>query len=355
MSALPVSLSLEYGSLLTTTMFNYRKQWYDNVFNSIPVFYMLRNKKRTETGGERIAIPLVYARNNTFTSMSGYDAINTTPDDALTTVFANWKEFAGSIAIARNEELKNRGGAQIINLLSAKTAVAEMSASEGLAVQAVGTIATSDPTLDLSPLSYLVQADPTASKSVQELNQSTYAMWRNQYRDSNAASETTFATFLKGMENLFNKCSKGGGAGMRSVPNWIPCDQGYYETYIAACRDKTRIVKYDETIANLGFGGAKFMNAILTWDEYIPDIATGTSVTAATVDTYSRSYYTAYFLNTEFLEYVVMSGADLDLGPFIQPENQVARVAIIYNMANLVCSNRRKQGIHFKVSTSISS
>lgn len=355
MSGFPVNLSLDYGTLLTTTMFNYRNQFYDNIFNAISVFVMLKNKKRTEEGGERIAIPLVYARNTTFKSMSGYDTIDTTPQDSLTTVFSNWKEFAGSISISQGEENKNRGKAQIINMLSAKTAVAELSCAEGLAQQSLGVVATTDPTLDLSPLSYLVQKDPTASKSVQELNQSTYAAWRNQYRDATAQSDTSFSAFLRGMENLYNSCSKGGGAGKRSTPNWIPCDQGYYETYIAACRDKTRIVKYDETIANLGFGGAKFRNAILTWDEYMPDIETGTSVTQDTVDTYSRSYYTAMFLNTEFLEYVVMAGSDMKLGPFIKPENQMARTAIIYNMANLCCSNRRKQGIHFKVPTDITS
>lgn len=352
MAGFPTNLSLSYGTLLTTTMFNYRPRFYDNIFNAIPVMYMLRNKKRTEQGGERIAIPLVYSRNETFKSMTGYDSIDTTPQDNLTTVFSNWKEYAGSIGISRREENQNRGKYQIINMLSAKVTVAEMSAAEGLAVQAVGTIATSDPTLDLSPLHYLVQKDPTASKSVQEMNQATYAMWRNQYKSSTA---TTWAAFLKEMDNLYNSCSKGGGAGKRSTPNWIPCDQGYYETYISACRDKTRIIKYDETIANLGFGGAKFRNAVMTWDEYMPDINSGTSVTAATVDTYSRSKYSALYLNTEFIEYVCMAGSDLDVGPFIKPENQVARTAIIYNMANIVTSNRRKQGVHFALDTDIAS
>ena len=351
----PVSLSLSYGELLTTTMFNYRSTFYDNVFNAIPVFYMLKNKKRTEQGGERIAIPLAYSRNKTFKSMTGYDPIDTTPQDSLTTVFSNWKEFAGSISISRGEENKNRGKYAIINMLSAKTQVAEMSAAEELSIQTIGTIATTDPTLDLSPLSYLVQPDPTASKSVQELNQSTYSIWRNQYRDGTAGSDTTWAAFLRGMENLYNKCSKGGGAGKRSTPNWICCDQDYYENYLAACRDKTRIIAYDSDIANLGFGGAKFRNAVMTWDEHVPDIFTGTNMTADTADTYSRTYCNAYFLNTEFLEYVVMAGSDLDVGPFIKPENQVVRTAIVYNMANLVCSNRRKQGVHFKCTKTITS
>ena len=350
-----VSLTLSYGDLLTTTMFNYRNTFYDNIFNAIPVFVMLRNKKRTEQGGERIAIPLAISMNTTFKSMTGYDPIDTTPQENLTTVFSNWKEFAGSIGISRREENMNRGKFQIINMLSAKTQVAEMSAAESLSIQVVGTIATTDPTLDLSPLTYLVQADPTASKSVQELNQSTYAVWQNQYRDGTAASDTSWAAFLKGMEHLYNSCSKGGGAGKRSTPNWIVCDQDYYETYIAACRDKTRIIKYDETIANLGFGGAKFRNAILTWDEHLPDINSGTSMTIDTIASYTRTYCNAIYLNTEFLEYVVMAGSDLDVGPFIKPENQVARTAIIYNMANVVCTNRRKQGVHFKCSKSITS
>ena len=103
----------------------------------------------------------------------------------------------------------------------------------------------------------------------------------------------------------------------------------------------------------MGFGGAKYRNAVLTWDEYSPDYDTGTAVLKSTVDSYSWSYCGALFLNREFLEYVVMAGSDLDLGPFIKPENQVVRTAIIYNQANLVCSNRRKQGCHFKVSVSI--
>jgi hypothetical protein len=350
MGGFPVDLSLSYGTLLSTTMFNYRNRFYDNVFNAIPIFVMLRNKKRTEQGGERIAIPIAYARNSTFASISGYDIVDTTPQDSLTTVFSNWKELAGSITISRKDENVNRGKYQIINMLSAKTQIAEMSAAEELSIQSVGTISSSDPTLDLSPIHYLVQSDPTSSNSVQELNQNTYSAWRNQYT---SASATAWATHLTEMDNLYNKCSKGGGAGKRSTPNWILCDQGYYELYLAACRDKTRIVKYDETIANMGFGGAKFRNAVLTWDEHMPDINSGTSMTLSTVDSYTHSAYSAIFLNTEFLEYVVMAGSDLDVGPFVKPENQVARTAIVYNMANLVCSNRRKQGVHFNVSASI--
>lgn len=352
MGAVPSNLSsLDFGTLLSTTLMNYRSQFYDNVHNAIPVFVMLRNKKRTEEGGERIKIPLAYARNSTFKSMAGYEPVDTTPQDPITTAFADWKEYAGSIGISRDEENKNRGKYQIINMLSAKTTTAEMSAAEGLAEQSVGTIATTAaPSKDLTPLHFLVQKTPTGAYSIENINQSTYSWWRNQSTESSA---TTFAAFVKEMDHLYNTCSKGAGAGKRSQPNWIICDQGYYEIYTAAARDKGRILlKYDENAANLGFGGVKFRNAIMTWDEFMPDIYTGTSMTSDTMGSYSYSYYSALFLNTDFIEYVVMAGSDLDLGPFIQPENQLARTAIIYNQANLVVANRAKQGVHHKVATS---
>ena len=346
----PMSISsLSFGSLVSTTLMNYRNTFYDNVHNAIPIFYMLRNRKRTEEGGERIVAPLAYAKNSTFKSIAGYEAVDTTPQDPLTSAYFNWKEMAGSMSISREEENKNRGKYQVINLLQAKVKIAEMSAAEELEEQAMA-IATASPSKDLDPINYLVQKLCTGSYTVGNINQSTYTWWRNQYTESSA---TTWAGFLAEIAHLYNKCSKGGGAGKRSEPDWIICDQGYYELYESAARDKSRIVKYDDTIANLGFGGAKYKNAVFTWDEYYPDYYTNTAVTQSTVDSYSYSYGGATFLNRDFIEYVVMAGSDLDVGPFIQPENQVVRTALIYNMANLVISNRRKQGVHHKVDLTI--
>lgn len=351
--SVPSTISnLEYGSLLSTTLMNYRNTFYDNIFNAIPIFVMLRNRKRTEEGGERIVIPLAYSQNSTFKSMSGYETVDTTPQDNLTSAFSQWKEMAGSISISQREENQNRGKYQVINLLTAKTKIAEMSAAEELALQSTGVIATTDPSKDLTPLGHLIQKDPSGTSTVENIAQGTYSWWRNQQYNSAASA---WATFLTEMESLYNSCSKGGGKGQRSAPNWILCNKGYYELYLAAARDKSRIIKYDDTIANMGFGGAKFHNAVLTWDEYLPDFDGTTNMTKDTLDSYTFSYYNALFLNTEFLEYVVISGSDLDVGPFIQPENQKARTAIIYNMANLVTSNRRKQGLHHGVSTSITS
>lgn len=53
----------------------------------------------------------------------------------------------------------------------------------------------------------------------------------------------------------------------------------------------------------------------------MPDIYTDTtSMTVSTVDSYSYTKQNMYFLNSEFLDFVVAKGQDLTIGPFIQPK-----------------------------------
>lgn len=90
--------------------------------------------------------------------------------------------------------------------------------------------------------------------------------------------------------------------------------------------------------------------------EYMPDVYTNsTSMTLATVDTYTYTKQNMYFLNSEFLEFVVAKGNDLVVGPFIQPENQKAKTSIIYLMGEVCCSNRRKQGLLMNITSNLSS
>ena len=280
---------------------------------------------------------------------SGYDIVDTTPQDNITSAYFTWKEVAGSISISNRELVQNSGKHKIIDLLQAKTTETEMSFSEEVEKMILAFSAGNGGS-DLLPLFKLIQKDPTSSEAVGGINQSTYSWWRNQKKQSSA---TSWAAFLKEMGNLYNSCSKGGSKGKRSFPDLILCDQLYYETYEAACRDKTRI--YNEKVADLGFGGLKFRGSTLLWDEYVPSVEDEVAVDDP--DTYwdSYSYSSGVFINSEFLDFVVAKGQDFTIGPFIQPENQKAKTSIIYLMGELCCSNRRKLGVHFKVSQSIAS
>lgn len=346
------SFTYNLDSILSTTLMNYRKKLYDNIFNACPFFYWLHanGRKRIEDGGERIVIPLQYGRNTTISSMSsGYDIIDTTPQDNITSAYYEWKEVAGSISISNKELVKNSGKHKIINLLQAKSNEAEMSMVEEIEAMTIGRISQDNVAADFLPLSEFVQKAPSDADTVGGIAQNTYSWWRNQFNTTNL---TTWAALVAGMGNMYNSCSKGGSGGKRSFPDIIITDQNAYESYESACRDKTRII--NEKIADLGFGGLKFRGSTVMWDEYMPDIYTDTtSVLPTTVDDYSYTKHNMYFLNSEYLDFVVAKGQDLTIGPFIQPENQKAKTSIIYIMAELCCSNRRKQGALMNIDASL--
>jgi len=346
------SFTYNLDSILSTTLMNYRKKLYDNIFNACPFFYWLHanGRKRIEDGGERIVIPLQYGRNTTISSMaSGYDIIDTTPQDNITSAYYEWKEVAGSISISNKELVKNSGKHKIINLLQAKSNEAEMSMIEELEAMTIGRISQDNVAADFLPISEFIQKAPSDADTVGGIPQATYSWWRNQY---NTTGRTTWALLVSGMGNMYNSCSKGGSGGKRSFPDLILTDQNAYESYESACRDKTRII--NEKVADLGFGGLKFRGSTVMWDEYMPDIYTDTtSVLPTTVDSYTYTKHNMYFINSEYMDFVIAKGQDLTIGPFIQPENQKAKTSIIYIMGELCCSNRRKQGALMNITANL--
>lgn len=341
------SMTYNFDSLLSTTWMNYREKLYDNIFNACPFFYWIHaaGRKKIHDGGERIVIPLEYGKNTTIKSMtSGYDTIDTTPQDSITAAYYEWKEIAGSQSISNRDLAMNQGKSKIINLLQSKANNLEMSMTEEIMRMIAGSFTAGNGGKDLTPLNLLVKKDPTTSTTIGNINQSTYSWWQNQYKESAA---TTYAAFIAEIAHLYNQCSRGGSKGKRSFPDIGLCSMYFYELYEAACRAKGQIILANEKVADLGFGGLKYRGTTLMWDEWVPDVQTGTAMTDP--DTATHTYGTNLFLNSEFIEFSVCKGQDFVLGPFIQPENQKAKTSILYLMGEITCSNRKKQGVHFKV------
>jgi len=117
------SITYNFDSILSTTLMNYRKKLYDNIFNACPFFYWLHanGRKRIEDD----------------------DIVDTTPQDNITSCYYNWKEIAGSISISNRELVQNSGKHKIIDRLQAKVNEAEMSMTEEIEAMTLGKI-TSD-------------------------------------------------------------------------------------------------------------------------------------------------------------------------------------------------------------------
>ncbi len=302
------------GLLLSTTLKKYNKTLTDNIHNSHAVYAALKERGaiKEEDGGERIVEPLMYGKNETAKSYSGYEVLDTTPQEGIDSAEFNWKQYSVSIAISGEEERKNSGRREkIIDILEAKTKQAEMSLREKL-VEGLFSDGTGNASKDLTGLKAMVLDSGTYGG----IDSGTYTWWRA-YVESTAGALT-----LAQMRTAFNTASKGG----KDHPNLIVTTQTLYEKYESLA---TSTITLNATptagtrkLLDLGFQVQEYKGQPMAWDENC------------------NSTY-MYFLNLNHMKLVVHKDANFKASDFVKPENQDARVAQILFMGNLTC-NRRK-------------
>ena len=81
-------MSLNYDSLSALTRDKFIPVLVDNIFNSnVLAFKLLKNAEKLD-GGKKILTPLEYGMNTAQGYYSGYDVLDTTPSDPITS--AEW-------------------------------------------------------------------------------------------------------------------------------------------------------------------------------------------------------------------------------------------------------------------------
>lgn len=377
--ATPSSRSINYDAVLSLCLEYVKDELVDNIFTSAPFLSALYGafgvKKRAgkgirmQNGGERVRVPIMYGKNSTVGSYSGYDTLDVTPQDGITTAFFDWRQIAGSVAISRLEERQNAGATAIRDLLQSKVDQLKFTLRDEINNQIIGKtvssgiwsagagIANQTANADIDPLLAFISKDPTQSVSIGNINKNTYDWWRTVSVDGSAAHGsrgdnanrgfncTSFANLKAAARWLYNSLSRGGGG----APDIGLMDQMCFESYEASLDDKTRYMSTGGPVT-LGFDSIKFKNQTLLWDEMVPDVDNG-----YTYDSSSWASSTWIMINTNFMELVVDSGTDFITTPFVRPENQDAKVAQILAMMNLTCSNLRKQGMIYGITPGITS
>jgi len=344
-------------------MFAFRKTLVDNIFkdSAFLAFLRMSDAVQRQNGGERVALPLMYGKNDTVGTHGGYSVIDTTPQDGLTTAFYEWAEIAGSISISRKEQRQNSGEGRILNLLEAKLKQAEMTMRETLNQQLLqGTVSSAtfvqdtadDGSYGLNPLGYFLRKNKATDPStinVGNIASSAESWWRHRVGvlGANAGSVTgedfdlnvsTYAGLKVALRRMYNYCSRGSGGS----PNLAVADQVTFETYENALDVNIRF--QNTKMGDLGFDTLKLRGATVIWDEVVPDMYTGTTgITLGTM----------FFLNTNFYKLMIDSETDIVTTPFIEPENQTAKTAKILFMGQAGISNMRKHGVCLDISQSI--
>jgi len=348
----PSSLTLNYDSILSTTLFNWRRNAEDAISTANAFFYLLM--KRRQNGykvvteiGERMAMPLMYELGNA-DAYSGYDVLDTMPADGVTTAFYDWRQAAVPISISGREERQNRGEEKIISLLDTKTEQAKLGLQEFFSkrlLQGAGGSTITSPYTSaingaqfLDPLPALVAYTNTSSLVVGNINQQSNTWWRNQSQDFSAA--TTYAKFLSTLRHLRNNCMKGPGG----APDLHLTSQNTEELYEAALAAAHRNPSYQS--ADIPFDNVAFFGDPVCWDEFMPDYYTGDTGTT------KGSWL---MLNTKFWGIRVDKTGNFTPTEFKKPENQDAKVAHLLWFGGVGVSNRRKQGIGGNIDTTVAS
>jgi hypothetical protein len=298
----------QFDVLVTTTLDKVRPVLRDQISNENALTAWLNMKSRvTLDGGTVIRRPLLVAFNDTVSSYSGYDLIDTTPQEGLGWAEFNWKQHAGSVTISGEEVKKNSGAAQLINLLQAKVDQLKLSIADDMnAMLWAASVGNSGK--DFSSVPTIVKSTGT----IGGLAASSYAWWAS---PTSAAVDLTDFAGVQTMNNLFNTVRLN-----RSKVDVEFVPQAVFEAYEALAVPNIRFQSLKA--ADLGFETIAHKTAEVIMDLDCPA-------------------QTIYMLNSDRLEFVQHADSWVTPTDFVRPANQDAKVALVLSMGELITDSRR--------------
>ncbi len=299
-------------SLITTTMENRdNKEIADAVFNKLALFEWLNSKKKMRKGGTSLVGPIRYQKNNTVQSYDGYDQLNTTPQDELTSYQFKWKQYAGSISVSgREDRIQNKGKSEVLDLVKTKIEGAEGSLRDKINTDL---FAASPASKDIGSLVTSIDATST----IGDINSTTYSFWQA----TSTASGSFAAQGISDMRTLWNSLAV---KMPQSTPDLILTTttiHGYYEgSLLPQQRYEGGASKGDGSFRDL-----MFKNTAVRFD------AQATSGVM-------------YFLNSDVIDFSIDPSTDFIMTEWVKPSNQDAKVAQLLFAGEMVIKNRRKLG-----------
>lgn len=313
-----------FTELVTTTFRSHSKDIKDNISKNNALLKRLDSKKQTrvEDGGLTIVTPLDYAANGTYQRYSGYDLLNIGASDVISSAEYQWRQIAINVVASGLELRTNSGGSRIINLVKARMKNAMRTFKNNFSADVYG-----DGTLpnQINGLQALISDAGTGT--VGGIDSAAWAFWQNKVQSAAAPIQgggaiTPSATTIESlMLPLWLALVRGD-----DHPDLIVADNNYFTMYE---QSQTSIKRYTEGVsADGGFASLKYKGADVIFDG-------GSGIPANRM----------YFQNTDYLEKVVHSQANLEVMDEMKPYNQDAAVVPILWMGNLVCSNRSLQGV----------
>lgn len=309
------------SEIVSTTLRERSGQFADNVTNKNALLTHLKEKGGIikHDGGRTIVKELDYAENGTYKEYSGYENLDISASDVLSSAEYNWRQSAVTVTISGLEKRQNSGANAVANLLAARinNAMRTMANKTSVGIYSDGTGSGGK---QIDGLQAIVADSPSAG-TVGGINAATYSFWRN-YASSAA---TSAGNIESRMNAAFNSLCRGS-----DMPNIIVADANYFGYYQETLQTRQRFT--NDATAGSGFTNLVYMGNV-------PVILEGGDSIAANH---------MYFLNTDYLFFDVHKEAFMTPLPARIPTNQDAEVFPIILQCNLTCSNRKLQGVIFQ-------
>jgi hypothetical protein len=312
----------------TLTIKNYRKKLIDNMTNDIPLLFYINQKgniKEDEADGGTVLLEnLEYGDNASFKWFSGYETLDVTPSDVVTSAEFAWKQCNANVIFSGKEVAINKGESKRFDLIDTKTRNAENTIRNNLGAAMYYSNTESDGKAP-GGLQHIV-ADAPATGTVGGIDRSVTAnaWWRNQVLDFSVdtpgASGTASATnMLAAARKLYMRCQRNS-----DVTDLVIFGETYYDYFEGALQQYQQFT--NTTTADGGFQVLRWKGAKVLYD---PNCST------------TRGY----FLQTKYLKLRPHKDVNFAVGDERLPTNQDATVIPINWMGNVTGSNLSLQGV----------
>jgi len=314
-----------FTELVSTTFRKHKRQIADNLTNrnAFLKYVTKRGNKRVEDGGLTIVTPLDYAANGTYQRYSDWDLLDISASDVISAAEYQWRQVAINVVCSGREMRLNSGDSRIINLAKAKMKNAIRTFENNFSTDLYSDGLSTN---QIDGIQKIIADTPTTGTvGGIDASVSTNAFWRNSTADiSDLVTTATAANIENGlMLPLWLTLDRGPG----DQPDIIVSGNSLYSLYESS---QVSLKRYtDRSSADGGFTTLKYKNADVIFDGSAGPFA-GQRM---------------YFINTNYFELVVHRDADLEVMEEMRPVNQDGAVVPILWMGNLVCSNRKLQGV----------
>jgi len=310
-----------YPELLSTTLDNYRDDWADNILTHNMMLKRMNSKGNVDpaAGGARLLEQLMYAENGTAQWFSGYDVLDVSASDVLTSAHFDWKQYNVNVTMSGLEEAQNSSDEAVHSWMKARIRVAETTAKNDIA-QALFFSNTENGGKSLGGLQHLVQDLPTAASTVGGIDQSTNAWWRNQFYDFSTEGVTASSTTIT---HAMNEIHRRTVRGSDEVDFWV-AGGTYWTFYEESMQPNQRFMS--STRAVTGFNTYGYKGGDVIYDV-------------------NCSNTRMYAINTDFLFLRPHVDKNFVTLKARTPVNQDATVVPMFWMGNMTTANRSLNGV----------